>query len=95
MRESRVLWVESERDKSLETTSFILQIPQTNQVIGAVVGILEVPVEHSCIASEPKGMSYSMNFKPFFSICFMFADFIPYFGMKDLSASTWKTSEAS
>jgi len=53
MRQARVVGVERERNEDLKSARFILQFPQPDQVVDAVVIPFYVPVKHRAVGTHP------------------------------------------
>ena len=92
-RQTGVFRMESERNKCLKTAGFVLQLTQAEEMVGAVIRILNVSVEHGGIAPQTEFVGRAVDTKPLIRVGLVFADLIANFRMKDLRTATRQAAE--
>ena len=87
--------MECQRNKGLEAPGLVLQFAEPQQMIRAVIRILDMPVEHGGVAPQAEFMRRSMNPEPLVGVCFVFADLVANLRMEDFCTTSWQTSQAN
>ena len=89
-----VIGVECQRDEGLEAAGFILQLAQADQVVDAVVRLVDMAVEHGGVGVQAKAVGSSMDVEPAFGRGLGPADLLADFGMEDLGAAAGQAAQA-
>ncbi|HEY1375965.1 MAG TPA: hypothetical protein VGF55_04190, partial [Gemmataceae bacterium] len=56
--------MEGQRDECLETAGLVLQLAQPDQVVDAVVRLLDVAVEHGGVGAQPQLVGLAVDAQP-------------------------------
>ena len=92
--EARVLRVERQRDERLEAARFVLQLAEADEVVDAVVRLLDVAVEHRAVRAQAELVGRAMDFEPAARVGLVLADLVADFGMKNLRPAAGQAAEA-
>ena len=94
MAEPRVLRMERQRHERLKATGFILQLAQPQQVVDAVVIVLDVAVEHRAVRAQAQFMGGAMDVEPFRGVGLVLANPVAHLRMKNLRAAARQAAQA-
>ena len=93
-REPGVLGMERQRDERLEAAGFVLQLAEPDQVVDAVVRLLDVAVEHRAVRAQAELVGRAVDFEPAAGVGLVLADLVADFGMEDLGPAAGQAAEA-
>jgi len=79
--------LEGERDKACETARFVLKITESPEMVHAVRGRFDVPIQHRACAPPTHFVPSAMNLRPLLSCFLPLANLLADLGIKDLGAS--------
>ena len=66
--------MKGQRNERLKAAGLILQLAQPEQVVDAVVGVLDVAVEHRGVGTQAELMGRAMDVDPAAGVGLVFAD---------------------
>ncbi len=92
--EAGVFGVERQRNERLEAARFVLQLAEADEVVDAVVGLLDVAVEHRAVGAEAQLVGRAVDFEPAAGVGLVFADLVADLGMEDFGAAAGQAAEA-
>ena len=84
MAEPRVLRMEGQRHERLKAAGLILQLAETQQMVDAVVIVLDVAVEHRAVRAQSEFVRRAVDVEPFGGVRLVLADPTAHVRMKDL-----------
>ena len=85
--ERRVVGMKRQRNEGDEAARLVLQLAQLHQVIGAVLFVFDVPVEHGAVGAKPQPVRRARGFQPLRAVDFVVADDAPHALVKDFRAA--------
>src|SRR5258708_6630431 len=88
VRQWRVGGMKSQRNKRLESVSFILKSTQTDKMVGPVFFVLNVAVEHRGIRFEADFVRRACGIEPLVAVNLVVADNAAHALIEDFSSAT-------
>ena len=88
MPQSRVVGVKRQRDEGLESAGLVLERPQLQQVVDAVLFVLDVAVEHGAVRLEAQVVRRARHLDPLVGRDLVVADNAPHPFAEDLGAAS-------
>src|SRR5471030_836225 len=76
--------MERQRDVGHKTVRLVLQLAQANQVIHAVLRVLDMPVQHGAVGAQPQLVRRARRFNPLVAVDLVVADDAPHPLVEDL-----------
>ena len=86
--------MEGQRDEGLEPAGFVLKLAQADEMVDAVLGLLDVAVEHGGVGVQAEAVGGAVDVEPAFGRGLGAADLVADFGMEDLGPAAGQAAEA-
>ena len=86
--------MERERDERLEAAGLVLQLAQPEQVVDAVLGLLDVAVEHGGVGAQAELVGLAVDAEPGVGVGLVLADLVADLGVEDLRAAAGQAAQA-
>src|SRR5262245_56845768 len=84
MCQARVVWMKGQRNECLKAAGLVLQLAQPQQMVDAVIGVLDVSIQHRAIGPEAQAMRSAMDVEPLAGVRLVLANLAADLRMENL-----------